>query len=137
MIDRESPVTEDELHAYVDDELPPVLADRAQLQLVLINLLTNAIEALGATEDRPRLIAIRSAMLEKQGVVLEVSDNGVGIASEDVAHIFEPFFTTKATGAGLGLSLCRIIVEAHGGRLWASRGAAFGATFHLELPASA
>ena len=125
------------LQLALDDELPPVLADRAQLQLVLINLLTNAIEALGATEDRPRLIAIRSAMLEKQGVVLEVSDNGVGIASEDVAHIFEPFFTTKATGAGLGLSLCRIIVEAHGGRLWASRGAAFGATFHLELPASA
>ena len=82
-------------------------------------------------------IAVRSAALGSHGVVLEVSDNGVGIACEDMAHIFDPFFTTKSTGAGLGLSLCRIIVEAHGGRLWASRGEEYGATFHLELPASA
>jgi signal transduction histidine kinase len=125
------------LQLALDDALPPVLADRVQLQLVLINLLTNAIESLDAIKDRPRQIAIRSATLESRGVVLEVSDNGRGIESEDVAHIFEPFFTTKPSGTGLGLSLCRIIVEAHGGRLWASRGAAFGATFHLELPASA
>jgi signal transduction histidine kinase len=119
------------------EALPPVLADRVQLQLVLINLLTNAIEALAAAGEQPRNIAIRLATLESRGVMLEVSDNGVGIAREDMAHIFDPFFTTKSNGAGLGLSLCRIIVEAHGGRLWASRGEGSGATFHVELPASA
>jgi signal transduction histidine kinase len=89
-----------------------------------------------ATEDRPRRIAIRSTM-RGHSVVLEVSDNGVGIARKDMAHIFDPFFTTKSTGAGLGLSLCRVIVEAHGGALWASRGEDNGATFHLELPGGA
>jgi signal transduction histidine kinase len=121
----------------LDDALPPVLADRVQLQRVLINLLSNAIESLCATEGRPRHIAIRSAPLGSHGMELVVSDNGVGIEREDLARIFDPFFTTKPTGTGLGLSLCRMIVEAHGGHLWASHGERHGATFHLELPASA
>jgi signal transduction histidine kinase len=137
MLERELNSAGVSLTLALGDTLPPVLADRIQLQLVLINLLTNAIEAFGATGDRPRHIAIRLAMLEGRGVVLEVSDNGAGIPPEDMIHIFDPFFTTKPTGTGLGLSLCRIIVEAHGGRLWASPGEAFGATFHLELPAYA
>jgi signal transduction histidine kinase len=123
------------LHVTLDQTLPPVLADRIQLQRVLANLLSNAIESVGATEERPRRIAIRSAPLRGQGVVLEISDNGVGIARENMPHIFAPFFTTKPAGAGLGLSLCRVIVEAHGGALWASRGEDYGATFHMELPA--
>jgi signal transduction histidine kinase len=123
---------------FAPGEAPPtVLADRVQLQLVLINLLTNAIEAHRATGDRPRNVAISLATQEGRGVMLEVSDNGVGIAREDMARIFDPFFTTKSNGAGLGLSLCRIIVEAHGGRLWASRGDDHGATFYVELPANA
>jgi signal transduction histidine kinase len=122
------------LQLALDETLPPVLADRFQVQQVLINLLSNAIESLGVIENRPRLLAVRSARLAGEGVLLEVTDNGIGIASEDMAHIFDPYFTTKATGAGLGLSLCRIVVEAHGGRLWASRGEEYGATFHLELP---
>ena len=125
------------LQLTLDETLSPVLADRVQLQRVLINLLTNAIESLGATEDRPRQIAIRSAVLRSQGAVLEISDNGGGIAPGDMAKIFDPFFTTKPAGTGLGLPLCRIIVEAHGGRLWASRGEHHGATFHLELPGGA
>jgi C4-dicarboxylate-specific signal transduction histidine kinase len=125
------------LHVTLDQTLPPVLADRVQLQRVLVNLLANAIESVGATEERPRRIAIRSAAMRGQGVVLEISDNGVGIARKDMAHIFDPFFTTKSTGAGLGLSLCRVIVEAHGGALWASHGEDHGATFHLELPGGA
>ena len=125
------------LQLELDETLPPVLADRVQLQRVVIGLLSNAIESLGASEDRPRRISIRSAPLRGHGVVLEISDNGVGIAREDMAHIFDPFFTTKSTGAGLGLSLCRVIVEAHGGGLWASRGEDHGATFHLELPGGA
>jgi signal transduction histidine kinase len=125
------------LQLTLDEALPPVLADRVQLQRVLIGLLSNAIESLGATEDRPRHIAIRSASLRGQGVLLEISDNGIGIAREDMARIFDPFFTTKSTGAGLSLSLCRVIVEVHGGRLLATRGEDYGATFHLELPGGA
>jgi signal transduction histidine kinase len=122
------------LHIELDDNLPPILADLVQLQRVLLNLLSNAIESLGATEGRARHLAVRAATLGNKAVVLEVSDNGVGIAPGDLDHIFDPFFTTKATGTGLGLSLCRIIVEAHGGRLWASAGEEHGATFHMELP---
>jgi signal transduction histidine kinase len=122
------------LQLALDESLPPVLADRVQLQRVLVSLLSNAIESFGATEDRPRYIVVRSALLRGQGVVLEIGDNGVGIASEHLAQIFDPFFTTKSAGVGLGLSLCRVIVEAHGGRLWAAHGEDHGATFHLELP---
>ena len=122
------------LQLVLDSALPPVLADRVQMQRVLVNLVTNAIESLGATRGRPRRIAIRSAPLDGHDVLLEVSDNGAGINPEEMAHIFEAFFTTKATGTGMGLSLCRTIVEAHGGRLWASQGEDHGATFHLQLP---
>jgi signal transduction histidine kinase len=137
LLEREMASARISLQLTLDDALPPVLADRIQLQEVLINLLSNAIEAFGATERRLRQIAVRLAPQQRGGVVLEVSDNGIGIAREDMERIFDAFFTTKATGAGLGLALCRTIVEAHGGRLWASRGEQFGATLHLELPANA
>jgi signal transduction histidine kinase len=125
------------LELELDESVPPVLVNRVQLQRVILNLLSNAIESLDTTYDRPRRIAIRSAPLNGQDVLLEVSDTGSGIQPDQMAKIFEPFYTTKEAGTGLGLSLCRTIVEEHGGRLWASRGEEYGATFHLQLPKSA
>jgi signal transduction histidine kinase len=136
LLDREMVGGKISVEFTLDVALPPVRADQAQMQRVLVNLLTNAIEALQSTRGRPRRIAIRSASPNGQAVVLEVSDNGVGIPSEQMAEVFEAYFTTKATGAGLGLWLCRTMVEAHGGALWASQNPAQGATFHLQLPSS-
>ena len=96
----------------LDDALPPILADPVQIQRVLVNLLTNAIESLEAAENRPRRITVRSEAREGRDVLLEVSDNGVGIAPDATEQIFEVYFTTKATGVGIGLSLSRIIIEA-------------------------
>jgi signal transduction histidine kinase len=121
------------LRLALDEALPPVLANRIQIQRVLVNLLTNAIESLGAAERRGRRISIRSAAGDHETLRLEISDSGAGIAPEDMTQIFEPFFTTKASGTGLGLSLSRTVVESHGGRLWATRAEDGGATFHLEL----
>ena len=136
LMDMELSAKKASLELALDDAIPPILADRVQMQRVLVNLFSNAIESLGATRKRPRHIAIRSAMLDGKGVLLEVSDTGIGIAPEEMEHIFDAFFTTKATGTGLGLSLCRTIVEEHGGRLWASPGEECGVTFHLQLPNS-
>jgi C4-dicarboxylate-specific signal transduction histidine kinase len=135
LLERELNGTKISLQIELDKTLPPILADRVQIQRVLINLLTNAMESLHGARSRTHRIAICSA-LDGQDVLLEVSDNGIGIAPEELEHIFDAFFTTKATGTGLGLSLCRIIVEEHGGRLWASQGEERGATFHMQLPRS-
>jgi signal transduction histidine kinase len=134
LMDRELAAENISLKLALDEALPPVVGSRVQVQRVLVNLFTNAIESLGATRGRPRRISIRSALVDGHEVLLEVSDNGLGIPSEAMSHLFETYFTTKATGTGLGLSLCRTIVEAHGGLLWASQGAAHGATLHLQLP---
>ena len=136
LLDRELAASKVSLQLSLDEALPPILADRVQMQRVLVNLITNAIESLRAISDRPRRIAIRSALLDGKDVLLQVSDTGAGIAPEDIEHIFDAFFTTKATGTGLGLPLCRTIVEDHGGRLWASQGEPYGAIFHLRLPRS-
>ena len=92
------------LELELDEALPPILADRVQIQRVLVNLLTNAIESLSATRGRRRHIAIRSGRLDDRDLLLEVSDNGVGIAPDKMEQIFDTFFTTKAAGTGLGFS---------------------------------
>lgn len=131
--DRELAAAGISLDLELDEALPPILADRVQIQRVIVNLLTNAIESLAATRRRSRRIVIRS-VLDGSNVLVDVSDNGVGIARGELEHIFDAFFTTKATGTGLGLALCRTIVEEHRGRLWASQAPESGATFHLQLP---
>ena len=133
LLDREMAAGKVSLRLALDEPLPPILANRTQIQRVLVNLLTNAIEALAASKRRGRRIAIRSAAADAHTLRIEVSDSGDGIAPEAMGHIFEPFFTTKSAGTGLGLSLSRSIVEGHGGRLWASPAEDGGATFHLEL----
>jgi len=114
--------------------LPPVLADRVQLQQVLINFGMNAIEAMASVGDRPRQLVIRSRRHEGDQVLVAVQDAGVGIDPDNVAQLFSAFFTTKAGGMGMGLSISRSIIEAHGGRIWATPNPTHGATFHFALP---
>jgi signal transduction histidine kinase len=117
--------------------LPAVLGDRVQLQQVIINLVMNGVEAMQSITDRPRELVIRSRHDEKQLVLASVTDCGVGISAENADRLFNPFFTTKSSGMGMGLSICRSIMEAHGGRLWATANIPHGATFQFTLPANA
>jgi signal transduction histidine kinase len=132
LMDRELAAHKIALQLSLEDKLPSVLGNRVQIQRVIINLLTNAIESIVAAGSQRRIV-IRSTSLDELNVQLDVSDSGAGITPEEMGRIFEPFFTTKATGTGLGLSLSRTVIEEHGGRLWASAGEDFGATFHLQL----
>jgi C4-dicarboxylate-specific signal transduction histidine kinase len=115
--------------------LPAVLADRVQLQQVLINLVINGIEAMQEVSGRPRELVIRSQQDDTRQVLVAVTDSGVGISIEDADRLFNAFFTTKDGGMGMGLSICRSIVEAHGGRLSVSRNMGPGATFQFVLAA--
>jgi signal transduction histidine kinase len=110
-----------------------ILGDRVQLQQVIINLVMNGIEAMQSVTDRPRELVIRSCQNETQ-VLVGVTDSGLGISAENADKLFDPFFTTKASGMGMGLSICRSIMEAHGGRLWATANLPHGATFHFTVP---
>jgi signal transduction histidine kinase len=114
--------------------LPTILGDRVQLQQVIINLMMNGIEAMQAVDDRKRELVIQSSKDNNGRVQLSVTDSGVGIAEDDRVRILDPFFTTKSTGLGMGLSICRSIVEAHGGRLSIVRKQEPGATFQFALP---
>jgi C4-dicarboxylate-specific signal transduction histidine kinase len=114
--------------------LPMVLGDRIQLHQVIINLVMNGIEAMQSVTDCPRELVIRSRQDETQQVLVSVTDCGVGISAENVDRLFNAFFTTKSGGMGMGLSICRSIVEAHGGRLSASGNVGPGATFQFVLP---
>jgi PAS domain S-box-containing protein len=116
--------------------LPMILADRVQLQQVIINLVMNGIEAMQSVTDRPRELVIRSQQAET-GVLVTVIDTGVGIFAENADRLFNAFFTTKSSGMGMGLSICRSIVEAHGGRLWVTANVPHGATFQFTLPVNA
>lgn len=114
--------------------LPGIFGDRIQLQQVLINLIMNGIEAMEGVDDRPRELTIRSEADGDHAVLVSVADCGAGICEKAIDRLFMPFFTTKSSGMGMGLSICRSIVEAHGGRLAAAPNQGHGATFRITLP---
>jgi PAS domain S-box-containing protein len=114
--------------------LPVILADRVQLQQVIINLVMNGIEAMEGVTERPRELMIRSQQDEARRVVVTVEDCGVGIATENANRLFDAFVTTKSSGIGMGLSICRSIIEVHGGEISAANNAGPGATFRFTLP---
>jgi PAS domain S-box-containing protein len=120
------------LEVVTDPRLPPVFADRIQLQQLVLNLMVNALEALEPVSGRPKQLSIRSTRAEPSHAVIQISDNGIGL--DDPVAAFEPFVTTKPEGMGLGLAICRSIVAAHEGRLSAERNAGFGMTFTVTLP---
>jgi C4-dicarboxylate-specific signal transduction histidine kinase len=115
-------------------KLPPVFGDRVQLQQVIINLIMNGIESMSAVTNRPHTMLLRSDRDGGGNVIVELQDSGVGIDPERIDRLFEPFFTTKHNGLGMGLSISRSIVEAHGGRLTATSDGKTGATFRFTLP---
>ena len=119
------------------DPSPLVEADRVQLQQVLLNLIVNAIEAMGADNEGPKELLISTGKVEPSGALVAVQDTGPGLEAVMLERVFESFYTTKPTGLGLGLSICRSIIEAHGGRLWASTNQQRGATFQFTLPGEA
>ena len=129
-------------HAVVVEEvlaagLLPVMGDRVRLQQLVLNLVMNGIDAMSEVTTRPRRLVIsceRGQGEDGSGVLVRVKDAGVGAAADDLEKLFDAFFTTKRDGLGMGLSICRSIAHAHGGRLWARRNADHGLTFHLLVP---
>jgi PAS domain S-box-containing protein len=134
-------LTEHELHSRdivlrtdLSRTLPRVAGDRVLLQQVLLNLMMNAVEAMSAVHDRSRELTIVSRLDDPDAVLVEVRDSGSGLDSQDTDQVFEAFYTTKTEGIGIGLSMSRSIIEAHGGRLWASANSPHGAVFSFSLP---
>jgi signal transduction histidine kinase len=115
------------------DGLSPVQGDRVQLQQVVLNLILNAVEAMGSVEAGARALSISTAQ-DHTGVRVVVRDSGPGIDPEHLECVFEAFYTTKSSGVGMGLSICRSIIDAHGGRLWAEANEPRGAVFQFTLP---
>jgi signal transduction histidine kinase len=137
LVQRELIIQRVSLRTELAPALPAVHGDRVHLQQVIINLAMNGIEAMQAVTDRPRELVIRSRQDEPQKVLVSVTDCGVGISAENADRLFNAFFTTKSSGMGMGLSICRSIMEAHGSRLWATTNVPHGATFQFTLPVNA
>jgi C4-dicarboxylate-specific signal transduction histidine kinase len=117
-------------------DLPPVLGDRVQLQQVILNLIINGFEAIANVSDGARELSISSGKDESDNLIVAVRDSGAGLDQADSERVFDAFFTTKPDGMGMGLAICRTIIESHGGRLWATNNAPRGAVFQFTLPAA-
>ena len=134
LVEREAAAYGASLDLELEPALPAVIGDRVQLQQVMINLVINAFQAMSSTTDRPRELLIRSQRYGDGRVLVAVVDSGIGIEAKNADKLFKTFFTTKPSGMGMGLSICRSIVEAHGGQVSAVNNAGLGATFQLILP---
>jgi signal transduction histidine kinase len=121
-----------ELKTELSDQLPPILGNRIQLQQVILNLVMNAIDAMRSVPDR--VLTVKTTLNEVDGVHVSIADTGIGIDPTNVNQIFKPLFTTKEHGMGMGLSICRSVIENHNGRIWVSAGQERGSIFHLILP---
>jgi signal transduction histidine kinase len=122
------------VQAELNEQLPRVIGDRVQMQQVLLNLITNAIDSMAA-KDGPRVLCVKSKIHDPDGVLVSVADSGTGVQQKDTDRIFNPLFTTKSRGMGMGLPICRAIVESHNGHLWVSPNTPEGAVFHFMLVA--
>jgi two-component system, LuxR family, sensor kinase FixL len=122
------------VHTKLAPHLPAVNGDTVQLQQILLNLIVNGCDAMAGVEGVERRLLVRTELVNGEDVRVSVADLGHGIPPEIMGRIFEPFFTTKTQGLGLGLAVCRTIISAHGGKLWATNNAERGATFHFTLP---
>lgn len=119
------------VRAELNEQLPHVIADRIQLRQVLVNLIANAIDSMADTVE-PRILCVKSEV-HPDGVKVSVTDTGTGIGSHDMGRIFDPLFTTKSSGMGMGLSICRSIIEAHNGRIWVGMNEPRGTVFEFVL----
>jgi signal transduction histidine kinase len=125
------------VHTSLGRGLPAVTGDRIQLQQVILNLIVNAIEAMSELSEGSRALIIRSARSDANAIVVDVQDTGPGFTPDQARHFFNAFYTTKPDGIGMGLAICRSIIEAHDGRLWVEPSPARGAIFRFSLPIDA
>jgi two-component system sensor histidine kinase TtrS len=123
-----------ELCLELGEALPPVSVNAVEVEQVLFNLVRNSIDALVETGPASRRVSVRSALVDGQSIEISVDDSGHGFSAEARTHVFTPFFTTKPGGIGMGLAICRTIVESHGGRIWAEDSGEGGASVHFSLP---
>jgi C4-dicarboxylate-specific signal transduction histidine kinase len=122
------------LKVDLDETVPTIVGNQVQLQQVMSNLVANAMDAMGSVAGGNPILRVTTRLHQSGEIQVTVQDSGPGLDAADKERIFEPFFTTKPDGMGLGLMFCRSIVEAHGGRLWATPGSSHGAAFHFTLP---
>ena len=120
--------------AELAEDLPRMSGVRIQLQQVLLNLIANAVESMASVEHRARVLTVRSQKIGENDIAVTIEDTGTGIDQTDLERVFEPFFSTKPEGMGMGLSICRSIVEAHGGRITGSPASGGGSVFQVSLP---
>jgi two-component system, LuxR family, sensor histidine kinase TtrS len=136
LIEMEGRLKDVRIETSVAPELPRALGDEIQIQQVILNLAHNAMEAMAAVPLRDRALRLEATASGDDLILIRVADRGPGIADADDERIFEPFYTTKGTGLGIGLAICRAIVEAHGGELWHVPNEGGGTVFQLSLPAA-